>query len=405
MKTDKNIFLTGQAGTGKTTTINRYIEWAERNDINVALTASTGISAINIGGTTIHSFLGSKLANSIEEYNKLNVNKSNWKKIKENINKIDSLVIDEVSMLNAKYIDMIDYILKKATNISEPFGGKKVIFVGDFLQLPPISKNKEFAFDSKAWREAKIKILNLTKIHRQEDAEFVNILGKIRLGNIDELIINYLDRINYKKIENDDSVKLFAKNVNVDEFNKNELNKIKGRPKIYEAKITGKDSNYKKNIVKNVLANKILELKVGSRIMSLKNDYNHNFVNGSLGKIIQLNPKSVRVRFDNGFETTFGYEKWETFDLDGKVTASFEQIPLKLAYAITIHKSQGMTIDKLTIDCLGIFEEGQFYVAISRAKNKEGLKLVWFKTNHIRTNKRATSYYKRFLKTKAQPQK
>lgn len=397
MKTlENNIFLTGQAGTGKSTTINNYIKWAKENNIEVALTASTGVAALNIGGITIHSFLGSKIAGNIDEYKSQGSYLATIKRVKKNINNIDVLVVDEISMLNDKYIDLIDYIMKDATKSSLPFGGKKIIFTGDFLQLPPISKGtRKFAFESKSWREAKFITLNLTKIYRQKDKEFTSILSRVRLGQNNLEISKYFDNINYDIIDDDDSVKLFSKNINVDDYNQQKLDLVSGESKFFECKMKGTAAN-KVILLKRVLANEVLELKIGARVMSLKNDLNLKYVNGSTGIVTKMTINSVEVKFDNGLKTTLVYEQWELMDINGSMIATFKQIPLKLAYAITIHKSQGMTMDRLTVDCEGIFEEGQFYVAISRASTKEGLKLIGFEPQMIIANPKAVSFYLRF---------
>lgn len=398
MKTNDNIFLTGQAGTGKSTTIKNYIEWANDQGLNVALTASTGVAAVNIGGVTIHSFLGSKLAGSIEEYNHTKVNPGYWKEIKDYINLIDVLVIDEVSMLTADYIDMIDYILKKATGENLPFGDKKIIFTGDFLQLPPVSnRQRSFAFESKAWFEANVRNINLTKIHRQEEQEFTSMLSKVRFGETDKEVIEYFQDLNTILENDDDSVKLFSRNINVDAYNQSRLDELDGASKYYEADITGEKTNMEQ-LKKRVLANEVLELKIGAKVMALKNDLDLKYVNGSTGTVINLNEDSVKVKFDNGKTVNMKADFWEQLDIHGNSLACFEQIPLKLAYAITVHKSQGMTIDNLTIDCQGIFEEGQFYVAVSRASSSKGLKLMNFRPEHIKSNRIAVAFYKRFEK-------
>lgn len=400
MKSNNNIFLTGQAGTGKSTTIKNYIKWAEENGIIVGLTASTGIAAVNIGGVTIHTFLGSKIANSIEEYKKIKISATYKEALEKGMKIIDVLVIDEVSMLTATYIDMIDYILK--TNTGEknlPFGGKKIIFTGDFLQLPPVEKGeRKFAFESEAWKNANVKTYNLTKIHRQADENFTHHLSKVRVGLADEETIEYFQSINKK--EDDDSsdgVKLFSRNINVDEYNEKKLDLIQGESKFYDAVLTGSSAE-KEIIKKRVLANERLELKIGAKVMALKNESDLKYVNGSTGIVINLYEDSVKVKFDNGYVCNIVPKTWENLDINRKILSTFEQIPLKLAYAITIHKSQGMTIDNLVVNCDGIFEKGQFYVAVSRARTKEGLKLINFMPKNIVADQKAVEFYKKFDK-------
>jgi len=399
MKTNDNIFLTGQAGTGKSYTINNFIKWASGEGIEVALTASTGVAAINIGGITIHSFLGTRICKNIKEYEELKIKKEYLNEIKDCINAIDVLIVDEISMLSKDYIDLIDHILKKATGSSNPFGGKRVIFTGDFLQLPPISKEKRtFAFESNSWKEGKFKIINLTKIHRQKDKEFSSILSKIRMGDSSDEVFNFFNNLNSNKIDwKDKSLKLFSTNKKVSEYNQTEIDMMDGEIIRYYAKTWGENKFDEDKIIKNVFADEVLELKVNARVISLKNSQDFTYVNGSLGTVLKLNDSSVFVEFDNGVKRIISNEEWKTTDMEGKTSATFEQIPLKLAYALTIHKSQGMSIDELTIDCSEIFEEGQFYVAISRATNKDKLKLVGFEEKHIKANKKAVSFYKNFI--------
>ncbi len=399
MKTKDNIFLTGQAGTGKTYTINNYIEWAEKEGIEVALTASTGVSAININGITIHSFLGTRICNNIEDYEDQKIRREHWNNIKDAINSMDVLIVDEISMLSETYIDLIDHILKKATNVSEPFGGKKMIFTGDFLQLPPISKSKRtFAFESKSWKEGNFKIMNLIRVFRQADEKFSKMLSKVRMGDSSDEVFDFFNNLNVNDVDwKDESLKLFSTNQKVSDYNSTELDMMDGKIKRYYADTWGENKFDEDKIIKNVIADEILELKLNARVISLKNAQDFSYVNGSLGTIIKLNENSVTVQFDNGVRTIITKEKWESINLDGEVISTFEQIPLKLAYALTIHKSQGMSIDSLTIDCSNIFEEGQFYVAISRATNSEKLKLLGFERKHINSNKKAISFYKSFI--------
>ncbi|BDU67522.1 MAG: hypothetical protein TYPL_1750 [Candidatus Tyloplasma litorale] len=404
MKTNENIFLTGKAGTGKTTTIKRYLQWARENNKVVALTASTGVAALHIGGTTIHSFLGSRIAGSIEEYKKTKFNKAKLKQVFTDINDIDVLIVDEVSMLNASFIDMMDFILKIATQSDLPFGGIKVIFVGDFLQLPPVGKTKteqKPAFMSKAWKKGKIKVYNLTKVHRQDDNDFIKILSRIRHGDYSEEIERYFDDVQLKPFElpkNYDSyVKLYARNINVDNYNNERLERINGPSKTYYAQVSGKDPKIEKELIKRVLTSKELKLKVGAQVMILNNDEDKNYVNGSIGIVIKLGNDFARIRLNNGTEHNIRSFTWKAYDAFGEEQAKFEQIPLKLAYAITIHKSQGMTIEKAVIDCDGIFEKAQFYVAISRVKSKKGLLLDGFDASkHIIIDRKALEFYNQF---------
>ncbi len=399
-KSKNNVFLTGQAGTGKTTLIKEYVKYCRKNKIKVALTSSTGMSAIEIGGTTINRFIGNRIIDNINDYESASFVEKEWESIKKNINRYNVLIIDEISMLKGKMIDLIDHILKKAKESPEPFGGIRVIFVGDFLQLSPVWKSNEekiFAFESESWKQADFQIINLTKIHRQKNREFAQKLSWIRFGVNNSEVTSFINKISVDKFTDNNSTKIFSMKKYVNELNDKMLKEIKGREYVFEATISASNENLQKTITKDVNAEETLVLKIGARVISLINDnLEYEFSNGSTGIITKIKEreKEIFVEFDNGNSVWMSEFTWELKDKKEETIASFTQFPLKLAYAITIHKSQGMSLESVSIDCKGIFEPSQFYVALSRAKNIEKLYVINFNERHIWANDKLIKFYK-----------
>lgn len=395
-KEGRNIFLTGQAGTGKTYTLNSFLEWLRINGNNVGLAGSTGVAAINIGGTTVHRLFGIGLSKNIEDFiNRMETEaifrRSHLKRLDELMD-FDLIVIDEVSMIGKQLLDLLDYILRQATGLMDKaFGGKQVMFTGDFLQLPPVQD--DYAFNSPSWSYANFCMIHLTKVHRQVDEEFKNVLSKLRFGQYDEEVEDFINSRVYNGEVKNDSTKLYARNKSVDEENQRMLDSIPGRTKSYKGEGEGLASNLK-SLMNGITAPEVLELKVGCKVMSLKNDENLEYVNGSIGHVVKLNMSSVVVEFENGEKSVISEHTWNSKDAKGNVMASFTQIPLRLAYAITMHKSQGMTIDgELFIDCDGIRSNGQFYVAISRIRDHNKLKIINFDKSVVKASIVAKGIY------------
>ncbi len=391
----KNILLTGQAGTGKTHTLNMFMDWLKEEGVHVGLAGSTGIAAINIGGTTIHRMFGINRASNIEEFVNLlkfedGVRKTHAKRLKELL-EFDIIIIDEVSMVGSPLFELLDFILRKGTGSDEPFGGMQVMFTGDFLQLPPIVGG--YAFESRVWEEARFSVIHLTKVHRQSDPDFLEVLSKVRLGIVDDQVENFIESKMHNKAVSFEATKLYARNVSVDSENEKMLDAIPGKERVYIAELNGEESNLNM-LKKGITALEDLRLKVGVKVMALRNGEDLTYVNGSIGTVIRLASTSVVVEFENGEREVIEPWTWTANDSSGNKLASFTQIPLRPAYAITIHKSQGMTIDgELIIDCNGIRSDGQFYVALSRIKDPSKLKITNYKRGSIQASSMAKSFY------------
>ncbi|KQM50310.1 helix-turn-helix domain-containing protein [Chryseobacterium sp. Leaf201] len=412
--TNRSIFLTGKAGTGKTTFLNDFVKRTRKKHIVVA---PTGIAAINAGGVTIHSMFGLPLRTFLPTTERIDTSMANniadlmphfkYRKDKlKLLREVEVVIIDEVSMLRADVLDMMDFSLRFIRRNNQRFGGVQMLFIGDLYQLPPVVRdehilrmyyNSPFFFDSHAIKEIPLITIELTKVYRQSDENFLAILNAIRDGdvaniNFDHLNERYDPDFNSKE---EPYVYLCSHNKMADDINQEKLDQIKVSPKTYEAKLFGE---FKENQFPN---EQFLDLKIGAQIMFIRNDISgeKRYFNGKLGEISALDENEIKVILDGSEkEITVKREVWEQkkyfLDTDKnikeEVLGSFEQFPIKLAWAVTIHKSQGLTFDRVIIDAGKSFTAGQVYVALSRCRTLEGIVLkskitpeVIFKDNRI----------------------
>lgn len=405
-KIDKgqNLLLTGPAGTGKSTIIKALKDHYNRK---LVVTSTTGISALNIGGGTIHSFSGIGINTKPESIHAI-MNSMVWNKVQKRVRYCDIVVIDEISMLREDQLNLISEVFKEATRNSAPFGGKTMIFVGDFLQLPPVVKGQEkinWIFNSKVWKEANIEPVHLFKIHRQTDETFLSHLIHLRFGWCFENSDAFFKSRTFTEKEIDpNTLRFFSTNMEAENFNTKKLYEIDSEMKTHYAQVSGISDYYEKQIKQSTLAQETLELKVGARVMFLNNykpegSDDYLWVNGSLGTVVEYRRKTPIVVLDESGETVeVKSHTWELKDWEGKELASFTQIPLKLAYGVTIHKSQGLTLDKAVIDCKKIFADGQAYVALSRVRSSEGLYLLNWNNNLVKADPEAVEFYLKSMK-------
>lgn len=391
LKMGKNVFLTGPAGSGKTYVLNEYINFLRQHGVEVAVTASTGIAATHLKGMTIHSWTGIGLKNFLTDYDldMLEQKQYLWKRFE----KTKVLIIDEISMLSSSTLDAIDRVAKLFKRNDEPFGGLQVIFSGDFFQLPPIEKQIRqyeeqtifmdeeevsrvpFAFKSKAWKECDLYTCYLKEQFRQDDNALMNLLSEIRSGEISEMS---LDILKNRMIKEDDPeiTKLYTHNINVDDFNLRKLQSLKTEGKQFNMVGHGKP-NLVEALKRGSLVPEKLVLKIGALVMFVKNNPVSGYVNGTVGEVVDFEDGYPVVVTKNGERFVATPQTWGIEDGD-KVLAEISQVPLKLAWAVTVHKSQGMTLDKAVIDLSKSFVEGQGYVALSRVKSLDGLYLKGF---------------------------
>ncbi len=379
LKMGKNVFLTGAAGSGKTYLLNRYINYLKDNSVSVAVTASTGIAATHLQGTTIHSWSGMGIRESISDKDLEKL--LTTPRVKKNY-KSKVLIIDEISMLHKHQLDIVDAIAKYILECNDPFGGMQVVVCGDFFQLPPVSSGpsygeKQFAFEATAWKNGDFHVCYLHEQHRQGDDPLINVLNDIRSGTAGEHTKVPL-RTRYKKEPHGDmrATKLYSRNVNVDAINEQELANIAADAKIFKMGTEGWGALVD-GLKKSCLAQETLRLKIGAEVMFIKNDNMGKFVNGTRGVVVNFDKSEgwpVVKTYDN--EIIIAYpEEWKYED-NGVVRATITQLPLRLAWAITIHKSQGMTLDAAEMDLGDAFEPGMGYVALSRVRRLDGLKLM-----------------------------
>lgn len=405
--TNKNVFLTGKAGTGKTTLLRKLI----KNTYKKCLVAApTGIAAINAGGVTIHSlfqlpfgaFVPVNQAASLHGNIKLNEPLSVIKNLqmydskRKLLRELELLIIDEVSMLRADLLDAIDLVLRHIRRNGYPFGGVQVLFIGDMLQLPPVVKEEEwnllkkfyksiYFFDAQVLQKSAPVYIELDKIYRQEDQQFVELLNHLRnneMTNSDYELLNTYYKSGFKPSPTEGYITLTTHNYKAIELNKNFLSKLPGRSFFFEAIVDGDFNEYAYPIEKT------LELKTGAQVMFVKNDTSgqQRFFNGKIGYVTTINNDTIEVKFaDGSAPVTVSPYTWEnvkyklndaTNEIEENIAGTFQQYPLKLAWAITVHKSQGLTFEKAIVDIGDAFAPGQVYVALSRLRSLKGLVLT-----------------------------
>ena len=390
LRTGANVFLTGEPGSGKTYTINEYVAYLRARGIEPAITASTGIAATHIGGMTIHSWSGVGIKTKLDkpDLNKIASNRH----IAQRVRRAQVLIIDEVSMLAPKTLSMIDAICREIRQSSEPFGAIQIVLVGDFFQLPPIVKtdvendsqimfseepSARFAYDSPAWGRSNPVVCYLTEQHRQDDGDFLALLSAIRHNAFAN---EHLCRIETRKIEHhaapNGAPKLYSHNADVDRVNDKILAQLSGTPQIYAMSSQGPDPLVAA-LKKGCLSPEQLCLKVGAAVMFTKNNPQAGFVNGTLGTVEGFDKHDGHpvIKTRSGRRIEVEPMDW-AMEENGAIRARITQLPLRLAWAITVHKSQGMSLDEAVVDLSAVFEFGQGYVALSRVRRLSGLHLL-----------------------------
>lgn len=382
LKSGQNVFLTGSAGTGKTYVLNEYVLYLKSRKIIPTIVAPTGIAASHLNGQTIHSYFSLGLRDSVDEYFISNL--LDKKKLQTRFKKLKVLIIDEISMVSPNIFTSMDKILQAFKENDKPFGGIQVILSGDFFQLPPISQSndsKRFSWQSPSWKALDLQTCYLEKKFRQDDNQLIFVLDEIRSGQISQQTYDILNQRHQKELDIEFTpTKLYTHNLDVDRINNDELNKLPTQAVTYSYESEGAKTNIEK-LFKSALVQEELTLKKDAVVMFIKNNPEKYYINGTTGVIIDFSKDEKQlpiVKLSNGYVIKVEYEDWAIENDKGKVSAKISQIPLKLAWAITIHKSQGMTLDAAQIDLSKTFEVGQGYVALSRIKNIEGLKLMGF---------------------------
>jgi ATP-dependent DNA helicase PIF1 len=387
----KNTFITGPAGTGKSHLINHI----KKNLITLKKTfsclAPTGVAAINVNGETIHRFLGMRPnVVSISDYVKFCKNKmqngQKWRRM-------NVMLIDEISMVHPDFFELVSDVAKYHRRNNHPFGGVQVVLIGDFYQLSPISKNsdREFVFESKLWGDLLLNVHSLSVVMRQESLDFIKALADLRVGRLSNVVEEMIIKCSNNKVKKSCVyARLFALNKHRHLANEIQLAKINSQSRSYKASESG-DLKY----LDGCRAESIVILKVGCPVMLLWNMPNFGLYNGSIGVVTKLDDFPV-VRWNSGIEAPIEQQTWEiieNFDGNSRVIASRTQFPLALAYALTVHKTQGLTLDHLEIDLSDVFAFGQMYVAMSRARDPDNLIIKNFDSKFVTVNPKVTEFY------------
>lgn len=396
-----NVFLTGAPGAGKTYVLNQFVKQARQRGASVAVTASTGIAATHLNGQTIHSWSGVGVAQVMTDTLLKQIKTRRGKRIRAT----DILVIDEISMMHAWLFDMVDQACRAVRRSPEPFGGLQVVMSGDLFQLPPVSNTRRdrelvapppelvamreryakagrnpngFVTESLVWPELNPVVCYLTEQHRQDTGQLLDVLTDIRQGTVTDTDRQALDtRIGVEPAGDDVAISLYPNNRQADALNDSKLAQINEPEHRFEAESSGQVSLIKR-LKSTMLAPEILSLKIGAAVMALRNDTNQQYVNGSLGTVVDFvsttEGEYPMVDFENGHTVIMQPAAWEMMDGE-TVLASVKQVPLRCAWAITIHKSQGMTLDRARMDLRRTFAPGMGYVALSRVESMDGLYL------------------------------
>lgn len=390
LKLGYNVYITGAAGSGKTYVLDQYIHYLKEQGIVVGITASTGVAATHINGITLHSWAGVGLRQSLSENDLQDLLRRRY--LRKRFLSTHVLIIDEVSLLSDYTLDMVNTLAKSFRQNDAPFGGMQVVLCGDFFQLPPVQKQHftsetHFIYKSAAWQELALQICYLEKGYRQEDEHFLRILQHIRTNTVCKEDIASLTHNLYKPLSNI-STRLYTHTVDVDTINTRELARLADPAKSYTMKGEGHEVLVSV-LTKTCLASPFLVLKRGALVMFVKNNFEKGYVNGTLGTVVDFDQKGFPlVETATGEMIAVRPAEW-SIEEEGVIKARVRQLPLRLAWAITVHKSQGMSLDAAEIDLGKPFVPGMGYVALSRVRSLDGIRLVGLNHKALQVNEEA----------------
>lgn len=401
LQSGENVFLTGGAGSGKSYVVREFMK--ELSSQTMPVLASTGAAAVLLGGRTFHSFFGLGIMEGGPDatYQRASQDLKTLKRISQ----VEGVIIDEISMISGEAFMIAEALAQKARGSSLPWGGMRMIAVGDFAQLPPItsstmnSKKKDWSFLNSAWQQSGFQICELRHNQRVKDSHFLDVLSEIRFGKLTQQGAQFLHQHTKPHDEAHSGTRLFPRRQQSDFYNEKKLAEIPHEEKIFEAIFFGEE-RFVQSLKKASPVPETLKLKKGCRVIFLKNDPQKRWVNGTRGIITEMDLNQLTIKKDYGREVTVEKDTFSLLDSEGQIKASVIQFPLNLAYATTIHKSQGATLDELWCDLGSLWEPGHAYVALSRLREPSGLHIVRWSPRSIIVDPQVVQFYQKINEKK-----
>lgn len=392
LESGENVFLTGGAGSGKSFVVRQFMR--KQNPKELPILASTGAAAVLIGGRTFHSFFGLGIMDGgpQETLKRGLLDMKLMKRLRE----VEGVIIDEISMIPSAALEVAEQFARAARESELPWGGMRVIVVGDFAQLPPVTRTgqiREWSFLSHVWEKSGFQIVELTQNQRTYDSLFLQVLADVRQGKTTPLVKEFLDSKIREHDEDDECTRLFPRREQSDFFNKKKLSQIPD-PEVKIPSIYLGQEKLIESLKRNSPIPGELVLKVGAKVLFVQNDPNKRWVNGTKGTVVDIAPDKITVEKETWRHVTVDKTQFSLQNAEGNTVASVINFPLTLAYATTIHKSQGATLDELWVDLSRLWEPGHAYVALSRLKSSDGLKLLGWNPRSILTDMKVTQFYK-----------
>lgn len=391
LRSGENVFLTGGAGSGKSFLIRQFMREIDSKEMPIL--ASTGAAAVLLGGRTFHSFFGLGIMDGGADATYSRASKD--KKLMARLRKVEGVIIDEISMIPGQALMIAEALSQRARESSLPWGGMRVIVVGDFAQLPPVTMSgpRDWCFLNNVWQQSGFQSSMLSHNQRVSDNLFLDVLADVRHGLHTERVRDFLNEHIQEHDEDHPGTRLFPKKIHADTFNQKKLSEIDEDEIVIDSIYFGTEK-YVETLMKSSPVPLKLVIKLGCRVMFLQNDPQRRWVNGTRGIVTDFSVDTVTVKKDNGREVQVEKTSFAIQDADGNELASVTQFPLTLAYATTIHKSQGATLDDLWCDLSRLWEPGQAYVALSRLRSSKGLHLIGWSPRSIIVDPKVLNFYK-----------
>lgn len=391
LKSGENVFLTGGAGSGKSFLIKHYMKGLDAKEIPIL--ASTGAAAVLLGGRTFHSFFGLGIMEGGPDATYQRASKDN--RLLARLRKVEGVIIDEISMIPGQALMIAEALAQKARDSRLPWGGMRIIAVGDFAQLPPVtpSGQRDWCFLSQAWEQSGFQTVVLSHNQRVSENLFLDVLSDVRHGNVTERVREFLNDHVQDHDEDHPGTRLYPRKINAEKFNQKKLDELDEEEVSIDSIYFGSERHIE-ILMKAAPVPVKLVLKLGCRVIFLQNDPQRRWVNGTRGVIIDIALDKIIVKKSNGREVEVDKTSFAMQDAEGNITASVLQFPLTLAYATTIHKSQGATLDDLWCDLSALWEPGHAYVALSRLRSSEGLHLIGWNPRSIIVDPKVLNFYK-----------